>query len=82
MSPTVATGAAPSGTNLSHTVLTPTATVGSLPATVLFSGLTPGIAGLYVVDIQIPDTVQTGDAVPIALTIGNVVSNTVTVAIQ
>jgi uncharacterized protein (TIGR03437 family) len=82
VSPTVATGAAPSGTNLSHTVLTPTATVGSLPATVLFSGLTPGIAGLYVVDIQIPDTVQTGDAVPIALTIGNVVSNTVTVAIQ
>ena len=32
-------------------------------ATVLFSGLTPGIAGLYVVDVQIPVTVQTGKAI-------------------
>jgi uncharacterized protein (TIGR03437 family) len=67
---------------LSKTVLTPTATIGGLPALVTFSGLTPGIAGLYVVDVQIPTTVQTGNAVPITLTIGNVMSNTVTVAIQ
>ena len=57
-------------------------TIGGLPVTVLFSGLTPGIAGLYVVDVQIPSTVGIGNAIPITLTIAGVVSNTVTVAIQ
>jgi uncharacterized protein (TIGR03437 family) len=82
VTPAVVDGAAPPASPLSATVRTPTVTIGGLPATVLFSGLTPGIAGLYVVDVQIPMTVQTGNAVPITLTIGGVVSNTVTVAIQ
>jgi len=80
--PAVADGAAPSASPLSHTVRTPTVTVGGLPAPVLFSGLTPGIAGLYVVDVQIPNAVHTGNAIPITLTIAGIVSNTVTVAIQ
>ncbi len=82
VNPAVADGAAPSASPLSQTTHTASATVGGLPATVLFSGLTPGIAGLYVVDVQIPMTVQTGNAVPITLTIGGVTSNTVTVAVQ
>ncbi len=80
--PAVADGAAPSASPLSMTVRGPSVTIGGLPAPVLFSGLTPGIAGLYVVDVQIPANVTTGNAVPITLTIGGVVSNTVTVAIQ
>jgi len=80
--PAVADGAAPSSSPLSMTVRGPSVTIGGLPATVLFSGLTPGIAGLYVVDVQIPANVTTGNAVPITLTIAGVVSNTVTVAIQ
>ena len=52
---------------LSQTLQTPNVTIGGLPATELFSGLTPGIAGLYVVDVQIPTTVTTGNAVPISL---------------
>ena len=82
VTPTVADGAAPGSSPLSQTTRTATAMIGGLPATVLFSGLTPGIAGLYVVDVQIPLSVQTGNAVPITLTIGGVTSNTVTVAVQ
>jgi uncharacterized protein (TIGR03437 family) len=80
--PAVGDGAPPSSSPFNQTLHTPSVTIGNLPVTVLFSGLTPGIAGLYVVDVQIPSTVQTGNAVPVTLTIDNVISNTVTVAIQ
>lgn len=82
VSPPVPDGAAAPTSPLTATVRTPTLTIGGLPATVLFSGLTPGLAGLYVVDVQIPANVATGNAVPVTLTIGGVTSNTVTVAIQ
>lgn len=52
--PPVGSGAAAGSTALS-TVITPvTATVGITPATVQFAGLAPGFAGLYQVNILIP----------------------------
>jgi uncharacterized protein (TIGR03437 family) len=56
--------------------------VGSVNASVSFSGLAPGFVGLYQVNIQIPDTAPSGDAVPVILSIGGVTANTVTIALQ
>ncbi len=66
---------------LSTTIL-PTVTIGSVPATVTFSGLAPGYVGLYQVNVQVPAGAPVGDAVPVVLTIGGVASNTVTMAVQ
>jgi uncharacterized protein (TIGR03437 family) len=51
-------------------------------AIVNFSGLAPGYVGLYQVNVQIPDTAPSGDAVPVILGIGGVTANTVTIAVQ
>ena len=48
---------------------------------VSFSGLT-GSVGLYRVDVQIPAETPSGDAVEVAITIGGVTSNTVSIAVQ
>ena len=68
-------------TRLQSTVLAPTVTVGGLEARVLFSGLNPSAAGLYQVNVVIPDTLSPNPAVPIELTINGVKSNVVTVAV-
>ena len=74
-------GEPPSGKALSVTVETPTATIGSVEVPVSFSGLT-GFVGLYQVNMQVPSEAPTGDAVEVVITIGGVISNTVTVAVQ
>jgi len=63
------------------TTRVPTVTIGGLPATVSFSGLTPGIAGEYQANVTIPATVAAGDQVPLVMSIGGS-SDTVTIAIQ
>jgi len=74
---------APSPSNpLATTGATPTVTVGGVNASVSFSGLAPGYVGLYQVNIQVPATAPSGDAVPVVLSIGGVTSNTVTIAVQ
>jgi uncharacterized protein (TIGR03437 family) len=82
VSPGVGDGAAAPSQPLAQTLQTPTVSIGGLQASVLFSGLTPGYAGLYVVDVQIPSGITVGNAVPVTLTIGGVTSNTVTIAVQ
>ena len=67
---------------LAETLVKPTVTIGNANATVTFSGLAPGFAGLYQVNLQIPDTAPSGNAVPVVLTIGGVNSNTATIAVQ
>lgn len=61
-----------------------TATVGGVPATVLFAGAAPGIVtGIIQVNIVIPTAIATGNAVPVAISIGNVSSPAgTTLAIQ
>src|SRR5581483_6049584 len=73
----------PSPSNpLSTTLVNPTVAVGGLPATGQFSGLVPGSAELYVVNVQVPDGAPTGDAIPILLKMAGFTSNSVTVAID
>jgi uncharacterized protein (TIGR03437 family) len=59
-----------------------TVTVGGQPAEVLFQGLSPGYAGLYQINIVIPDGVTPSGAVPVVLNAGGRVSPTVTIAVQ
>ena len=56
--------------------------VGSVEATPLFVGLTPGFVGLYQVNVTIPQDAPTGDAVPVTLGSESGPSNLVTIAIQ
>jgi uncharacterized protein (TIGR03437 family) len=67
---------------LASTTATVTVTIGGAPATVGFAGLAPGWVGLYQVNAQVPANAQVGDAVPVVLSVGGAVSNTVTMAVQ
>jgi len=67
---------------LSVTTATPTVTIGAVEAPVVFSGLAPYFVGLYQINAQVPASAPTGDAVPLALNIGGLNSNTVTIAVQ
>lgn len=49
---------------------------------VLFAGLTPGSAGLYQINVQVPAGVRTGEHVPVTLTFDGYTSNTVEVSIS
>jgi len=77
-----ATGGAASGATLSPTLTRPTVTIGGIPATVTFSGLSPGTVGEYQVNVQVPAGITPGPAVPVVLSIGGVTSNTVTIGVQ
>jgi uncharacterized protein (TIGR03437 family) len=74
---------APAGGNpLYETVLKPEVTIGGLPARVDFSGLTPGAAGLYQVNVVVPAAVAAGDDVPLVLRMPNGASHTSRIAIR
>ena len=77
-----ATGAASPAVPLAFTVATPTVTIGGVVAGVSYSGLAPGLVGLYQVNAQVPADVSPGSAVPVFISIGGVQSNTVTIAVQ
>lgn len=79
---TPASGAKAPTSPLASTTTLPVVTVGGWPAAVSFSGLAPSFVGLYQVNAQVPDSVVPGDAVPLTLSIGGAVSNTVTIAIR
>ncbi|HLH44543.1 MAG TPA: hypothetical protein VKV74_16245 [Bryobacteraceae bacterium] len=49
---------------------------------VQFSGLAPGFVGLWQVNVQIPSSAPTGNAVPVYVVLGGIRSNIVTMAIQ
>jgi uncharacterized protein (TIGR03437 family) len=82
VSNTPASGAAAGASPLSTTTTTPTVMIGGIGAVVSFSGLTPGLVGLYQVNVQVPYSAPLGSSVPVTLTIGGVASNTVTMAVQ
>ena len=73
-------GTAPAGAT--NTVVPATATVGGLPATVLYSGAAPGLVGVWQVNLRIPTNVTVGPAVPLIVTVGAQASNTVTIAVR
>ncbi len=56
--------------------------IGGVQAHVVFSGLTGGLTGLYQINATMPDGVTPGDAVAVVLTVGNVASPPVSMAVR
>lgn len=73
---------APGSPPYSETTTTPIVMVGGAPATVLFSGLAPGLVGAYQINASVPTESAKGDSVPVGLSIAGVTSNTVTIAVR
>ena len=60
---------------------TPKVTIGGVDAEVSFSGLAPGNAGQYQINVQVPNGVKPGDDVPLTVTMPDGSTDTVTIAI-
>jgi hexosaminidase len=67
---------------LAETTTRPIVLMGGAPAGVQFSGLAPGLAGVYQVNALVPAGSATGNAVPVTISMGGIASNTVTIAVQ
>jgi uncharacterized protein (TIGR03437 family) len=80
VTPPVASGAAAPSSPLSFTDITPSVTVGGVPATVLFSGLVPGYVGLYQINFRLALNTPAGDE-DLAVTSGNSTSNIAKLAV-
>lgn len=57
-------------------------TIGGVPATPLFAGLTPQFVGLYQVNAIVPAGVPPGDQVPLVITAATQPSRAVTIAVR
>jgi uncharacterized protein (TIGR03437 family) len=81
-------GAAAPGTTIYHTNAQVSVNIGGVTIPAAFAGLTPTFAGLYQVNVQVPQGVTTGSTVPVTLSATDAASgvtsagNTVTIAIQ
>ncbi len=73
--PLVATGVATPGVPLATVVTQPLVMVGGRIANVVFAGLTPGLAGLYQINFQVPVGTPPGDA-DVVVSQGTVFANT------
>jgi virginiamycin B lyase len=74
VNPPVASGVASPSEPLSSTTLAVAATVAGQPATILFSGLAPGFAGLYQLNLRLPMGTAAGPA-SVVITVAGVPSN-------
>ena len=66
---------------LATTRVIPEVTIGGQRADVSFSGLTPGIVGLYQVNARIPDGVASG-LQPLVVTANGIVSKSVMIPVE
>jgi uncharacterized protein (TIGR03437 family) len=80
VSPPVADGAA-APVPPAQAVMPVTAFIADTPAPVIFAGLTPGFAGLYQVNVQIPAGTPSG-VQNMAISVSGAASNTVTLAVH
>lgn len=64
------------------TQTTPLVTIGDAPATVMFSGLTPGFVGLWQLNLLIPDSAPLGNAVSVSIKLNRRTTNLTTIAIN
>jgi uncharacterized protein (TIGR03437 family) len=71
-------------TALPQPLLPVSVTIGAIPATIQYAGGAPGeVAGVMQVNVQIPEDVEPGSAVPVTLTVGKASSQPgITIAIS
>ncbi len=69
------------GNPIYFTTVTPQVTIGGVPAQVFFSGLGPGFAGLYQINIRVPVGVSVGDSVLMVLSMPNGLNHQLPIAI-
>ena len=82
VSPSVADGAAAPANPPASVVNPVTVTVGNQTANVQFAGLTPGLAGLYQINFQVPQGTPAGDQVPVTLATGRQTSAAVDLSVR
>lgn len=70
------------GNPLSLTNSLPVVMVGGTAAPVLFSGLTPGLVGLWQLNVQIPNSAPSGSSVEVSVSLAGRAANRVTIAID
>ena len=70
------------GSVIYRTTMTPQVTIGGVAAQILFSGLGPGFAGLYQINIVVPAGVPVGDSVVMVLSMPNGLSHQLPIAIR
>jgi uncharacterized protein (TIGR03437 family) len=80
--PAVPDGMAGASSPLSNTVNPVTVTLGGQPAQVSYSGLAPGFAGLYQVNVVVPSGLTPAPNVPLVLSVAGQQSPPVTLAVQ
>jgi uncharacterized protein (TIGR03437 family) len=82
VSPSVSNGEA-AGTTLRTANTAPAVMVGGQAVNVIFAGLTPQFPGVNQINITLPAGTPTGNAVPIQISVGGIVtSNTITIAVS
>ncbi len=77
-----ATGSPAPSNPLAVTTTLPDVTIGGIPAHVVFSGLAPGLVGVYQINALVPGSAPVGSAVPVVISMNGALSNAVTIAIQ
>jgi uncharacterized protein (TIGR03437 family) len=77
-----ATGVAAVASPLSYLIGKAMVTIGGVQAPVVFAGLAPVFFGLYQLNVQVPQGVASGDAVPVILSIGASASNAVAISVH
>jgi uncharacterized protein (TIGR03437 family) len=78
----IAPGAAAPGSPAAMTTDQPQVTIGNINSSVAFSGLTPGLVGVYQINAVVPAGVTAGDQVPVVVNISGQVSPAVTIAVK
>ncbi|MBS1875638.1 MAG: S8 family serine peptidase [Acidobacteria bacterium] len=81
VSNTPESGAPAPSAPLAYTTATPTVTIGGVNAPVAFSGLAPGFAGLYQLNVTVPSNISAGSQ-PLVVTIGGTTSKTSGISVQ
>jgi len=86
ISPSLANGAVPPAStaikNLPQPRMPVTITVGGVPATVLFSGITNAAPGVNQIDFTVPAGVKTGVPLQVVVTVGSVSATALTLTVQ